>query len=70
MGMASFTDEYTIIKKEFNHLKTTFDYLKENFFKESESFNEISMGMSGDYMLAIEEGSTIVRIGSNIFGNR
>jgi len=70
MGMASFTNEYTLVRKEFNHLKTTFDYLKEHFFKESESFNEISMGMSGDYMLAIEEGSTIVRIGSNIFGNR
>ena len=69
MGMATFTDNQNQIKKEFTHLKTIFDKLKiintANF-----QLNTISMGMSGDYKLAIECGSTMVRIGSSIFGGR
>lgn len=70
MGMASYVSETDQIRKEFATLKTEFDFLKENFFSDSECFKEISMGMSGDYRIAIEEGSTIVRIGTGIFGVR
>jgi pyridoxal phosphate enzyme (YggS family) len=70
MGMASFTDNQAVVKSEFTHLKTIFQQLKTEFFKESATFKEISMGMSGDYQLAIEQGSTIVRVGSSIFGGR
>lgn len=69
MGMATFTDNETQIKKEFSSLKSTFETLKE---LESTNFKPeiISMGMSGDYNLAIECGSTMIRIGSSIFGER
>lgn len=70
MGMATFTDNRKQIKNEFKSLKTIFDDLKNDHFKQSENFNILSMGMSGDYELAIEEGSTMVRIGSTIFGAR
>jgi len=70
MGMASFTDNQAVVKSEFAHLKTIFQQLKTEFFKDSATFKEISMGMSGDYQLAIEQGSTIVRVGSSIFGGR
>jgi pyridoxal phosphate enzyme (YggS family) len=70
MGMATFTDDIDIVRSEFRFLKYCFDTLKEKFFKTSEHFIEISMGMSGDYMTGIEEGSTMVRIGSLIFGER
>ncbi len=70
MGMASYVSETDQIRKEFASLKSEFDSLKENYFRDSEYFNEISMGMSGDYRIAIEEGSTIVRIGTGIFGVR
>lgn len=70
MGMATFTDNKNQIKTEFNKLKLIFDQLKRDYFKESNQFKEISMGMSGDYELAIKEGSTMVRIGSTIFGSR
>jgi pyridoxal phosphate enzyme (YggS family) len=66
MGMATFTDNKEQIKKEFQHLKTIFDKLKIH----NSSFTTLSMGMSGDYKLAIECGSTMVRIGSSIFGGR
>ncbi len=69
MGMATFTDDQTQIKKEFTHLKSIFDHLQP-LNTENCQLNIISMGMSGDYQLAIECGSTIVRIGSSIFGNR
>ncbi|TNE70194.1 MAG: YggS family pyridoxal phosphate-dependent enzyme [Bacteroidetes bacterium] len=69
MGMATFTDNETQIRKEFKHLKEIFEHLSSEFFKNA-SFNTISMGMSGDYKLAIEEGSTMVRVGSSIFGSR
>lgn len=70
MGMASYVSETDQIRKEFATLKSEFDFLKENFFSDSECFKEISIGMSGDYRIAIEEGSTIVRIGTGIFGVR
>lgn len=70
MGMASFTDNESLIRMEFKTLKGYFQLLKEKYFPDSEIFREISMGMSGDYKLAIEEGSTMIRIGSLIFGGR
>jgi pyridoxal phosphate enzyme (YggS family) len=70
MGMASFTDNQSQIHTEFKMLKSYFDQLKKQFFSDKNSFKEISMGMSGDYQIAIEEGSTMVRIGSSIFGGR
>ncbi|CAN5292909.1 YggS family pyridoxal phosphate-dependent enzyme [soil metagenome] len=66
MGMATFTDNETQVKKEFQYLKTVFDDLK----KDNSSLNTLSMGMSGDYELAMECGSNMVRIGSSIFGER
>ena len=70
MGMASFTDDESIVKGEFFQLKELFSQLKNTFFQNDDSFKEISMGMSGDYQLAIEQGSTMVRVGSSIFGGR
>lgn len=70
MGMASFTDDAAIVRAEFSQLKELFSQLKNSFFLNDESFKEISMGMSGDYQLAIEQGSTMVRVGSSIFGGR
>jgi pyridoxal phosphate enzyme (YggS family) len=69
MGMATFTDNKDQIKKEFLHLKTIFDKTKD-LKTENCQLEIISMGMSGDYQLAIECGSTMVRIGSSIFGGR
>lgn len=70
MGMGTLTqnDETTI--KEFRTLKTYFDTLKDNHFADNEDFNIVSMGMSGDYKIAIDCGSTMVRIGSLLFGSR
>jgi len=70
MGMATFTDDQEQVRKEFRSLKTIFVHLKTQFFTQSAHFCEISMGMSGDWQLALEEGSTLVRIGSLIFGER
>lgn len=70
MGMATFTDNEEQVQREFSALKKIFNELKETFFEANDSFKEISMGMSGDYKIAIEEGSTMVRIGSTIFGDR
>ncbi len=70
MGMATYTDDETQIHKEFACLKSYFDGLKSGYFADQPEFKEISMGMSGDYLIAIEEGSTMVRIGSTIFGER
>jgi pyridoxal phosphate enzyme (YggS family) len=69
MGMATFTDNQNQIKKEFTHLKSIFDSLKSTE-TDNLQLNTISMGMSGDYKLAIDCGSTMVRIGSSIFGGR
>jgi pyridoxal phosphate enzyme (YggS family) len=70
MGMASFTTDQLQIAAEFQHLKSVFEKLKTNYFEQASSFKEISMGMSGDYLIAIENGSTMVRVGSKIFGGR
>ncbi len=70
MGMASNTDNRMQIQTEFKGLKTFFDYLKNSYFAFEPSFCELSMGMSDDYQLAIQEGSTLVRVGSSIFGQR
>lgn len=69
MGMATFTENQNQIKKEFTHLKSIFDSIRK-LKTENCQLNTISMGMSGDYQLAIECGSTMVRIGSSIFGGR
>ena len=70
MGMATYTDDEEQIRKEFAHLKLIFTNLKKRVFASQESFREISMGMSGDFEIAMEEGSTMVRVGSSIFGHR
>jgi PLP dependent protein len=73
MGMATFTDNLPQIRREFKKLKTFFDVLKtvsEHRHILNVELKEISMGMSGDYQIAIEEGSTLIRVGSFIFGNR
>jgi pyridoxal phosphate enzyme (YggS family) len=70
MGMATYTLDEQMIRNEFTILRELFQRLRENFFKGSEFFREISMGMSGDYRIAIEEGSTMVRVGTLIFGPR
>lgn len=70
MGMATYTENEIQVRSEFKTLKSIFYTLKNRYFSAQSGFNEISMGMSGDYKLAIEEGSTMVRVGSSIFGNR
>ena len=70
MGMATFTDDTEQIGREFRFLADCYKQLKSRFFANDHSFREISMGMSGDYKIAIGEGSTMVRIGSLIFGRR
>jgi pyridoxal phosphate enzyme (YggS family) len=70
MGMATFTVDEELVRNEFQQLKIYFDTLKERFYKDKDTFCEISMGMSGDYKIALEEGATMVRIGSLLFGPR
>ncbi len=70
MGMASFSDDKALVRSEFQNLKNIFNQLKNKYFATDDAFKEVSMGMSGDYELAIEEGSTMVRIGSALFGSR
>ena len=70
MGIATNTENPKLIREEFYELKTFFKGLKETFFKNVDSFNEISMGMSSDYKIAIEQGSTMIRLGSTLFGKR
>ena len=70
MGMASNTDNETQISQEFHTLHSLFAEIKQTYFMQSADFCELSMGMSHDYRLAIAEGSTMVRIGSKIFGER
>jgi len=70
MGMASFTENEDVVRKEFQQLEEYFQLIKSYYFTFNDDFKEISMGMSGDYQLAIEEGSTMVRVGSSIFGTR
>ena len=70
MGMATYTSDTEKIRSEFVYLRDCFHSLKEKYFSADSQFKEISMGMSGDYELAAKEGSTMVRIGSLIFGER
>lgn len=70
MGMATFTDDENQVRQEFRSLKNIFDQLKQQFFPDAAWFREISMGMSGDFTIAVEEGSTLVRIGTLLFGER
>jgi pyridoxal phosphate enzyme (YggS family) len=70
MGMATYTDDEQQVTSEFKLLSDTFELLKKDYFADEESFCEISMGMSGDYPLALAQGSTLVRVGSLLFGGR
>lgn len=70
MGIATNTDKEKQLKDEFYELKTFFEGLKQSFFRKEDSFNIISMGMSSDYEIAIEQGSNMIRVGSTIFGGR
>jgi len=67
MGMASLTDDTEQVRREMKELKAAFEFIKTRYFADKEDFNTISMGMSGDYQIALEEGSTMVRIGSLLF---
>jgi pyridoxal phosphate enzyme (YggS family) len=70
MGMGSLSDDPAITASEFSELAKIFLHLKSKYFREQAHFKEISMGMSGDYRIAMANGSTMIRIGSHIFGNR
>lgn len=70
MGMATYTDHDEQIAEEFATLSAVFERIKTNYFADAEYFREVSMGMSGDYPLALQHGSTMVRIGSLLFGAR
>ncbi len=70
MGMATSTDDHDQVRREFHHLHQIFDKLKTRYFSQNPDFKELSMGMTEDYPIAIEEGSTLIRIGSAIFGPR
>ena len=70
MGMSSFSDDSGLVRREFKNLHDHFLTLKSLYFRHQNTFQVISMGMSGDYLLAIEEGSNMVRIGTAIFGER
>jgi len=70
MGMATLTEDEELIRDEFRTLRHYFDVLKRDFFPDEGAFRHISMGMTSDYLIAIEEGSTIIRVGTAIFGGR
>ena len=70
MAMGSNTDDMELVRGEFRQMKQLFDELKDTYFADEPSFSQLSEGMTDDYPIAIEEGSTIVRIGSMIFGDR
>lgn len=70
MGMATFTDDQEQIATEFESLAQLFHHLKSTYFTNEDEFKELSIGMSDDYPIAIEKGSTMIRVGSRIFGNR
>jgi len=70
MGMATDTEDEALIREEFKRIYLLFRELKESYFLQDDSFKEISMGMSQDYSIAIEEGSTMIRVGTSIFGQR
>jgi len=70
MGVATFTDDDDQLRREFRQLRGYFEHLRTAYFAAEPSFCDLSMGMSGDYALAVAEGSTLVRVGSAIFGAR
>ena len=70
MGMATYTDDEVAVRSDFARLRSAFDAFRSEFFAGDPNFSILSMGMSGDYTIAIEEGSTMVRVGSSIFGER
>lgn len=70
MGMATNTDDMDEVRQEFKSIKSVFEKLQCDYFADKPYFKEISMGMSDDYLVAIEEGCTLVRIGTTIFGTR
>lgn len=70
MGIATNTENEKEIKEEFYELKTLFDGIKVSYFRNEETFDTLSMGMSSDYKIAIEQGSNLVRLGSVLFGKR
>lgn len=70
MGMATFTDDTEKIRQEFRRLYQTYTHLRLEYFENEPAFTEVSMGMSGDWPIALDEGSTLVRIGSALFGER
>jgi len=70
MGMASNVDNEVQIRNEFKGLKNIFELVRQRYFSKNPHFKEISMGMSGDYLIAVQEGATLVRVGSRIFGER
>lgn len=70
MGMATFTDDTRQVRAEFSHLKELFEDLKANYQRPNCEMKELSMGMTSDYKIAIQEGSTMIRVGSAIFGAR
>ncbi len=70
MGMGSFSDDADITRLEYRKLKSVFDRIKADIFSDEASFAEISMGMSNDFGIGVEEGSTLVRVGTSIFGER
>jgi len=70
MGIATHSPNEALVRGEFSQLKQIFDHLKATYFAENEDFREISMGMSADYAWALAEGSTLIRVGSAIFGSR
>lgn len=70
MGMATYTDDTTLIEQEFHLLHELFSELKAIYFKGNDNFAVLSMGMSHDYPVAIRQGSTMIRVGTSIFGER
>jgi len=68
MGMATFTDDQNQVRAEFKALRKTYESAKQEYFSDADYFKEVSMGMSGDYKIALEEGSTMIRVGSLLFG--
>jgi uncharacterized pyridoxal phosphate-containing UPF0001 family protein len=70
MGMASFSDDEALLKQEFGALKTLYDEIKSVYGTDTTDFNTLSMGMSGDYPIALASGSNMIRVGSLLFGAR
>ena len=70
MGMATYTEDQDLIRREFQTLRNYFSILKKAYFAADYEFSELSLGMSGDYLLAVQEGSTMIRVGTAIFGER